>query len=279
MPSPVTQHPDDFDLLAYAGGKLRIRDRGPIEFHLADCGRCVARLDALLQYATPDPLLRRLREAGGPKAESDPTPLPGTAAAASWPALVRQLAAVGHPNLLMPQPADGPSPEPVPADGIDFHALACAENRPDVRRVCDYFRQAAAGLAAAHAKGVVHGDLKLADLRLYGRATVRVTGFLDARLRGGPPPEASGDVVALGRCFAALLTGRAYGTEHAATPSSGLDQTLPPEVYRVLIRLTSDDAAKRYATMAEAADDLASLVAPVGERRPWWRRALGPKAR
>ncbi len=277
MPSPATNHPDDFDLLAYAGGKLRARDRGPIEFHLADCGRCVTRLDALMKYATPDPLLKRLRAVGDPQAEADPTPVPGTPAAAAWPALVRQLAAVGHPNLLMPHPGDGTPPEPPPADGIDFHALACAQNRPEVRLVCDYFRQAAAGLAAAHAQGVVHGDLKLADLRLYSRATVRVTGFLDARLRDGPKPEASGDIVALGRCFAALLSGRAYGTGHAESPSAGLDQTLPPEVYRVLLRLTSADPAKRYATMAEAADDLASLVAPVGERRPWWRRVLGAK--
>ena len=275
MPSPATQHPDDFDLLAYAGGKLRARDRGPIEFHLADCGRCVTRLDALMKYATPDPLLRRLRSVGDAKAEADPTPVPGTVAAASWPALVQQLAAVGHPNLLMPHPADGPRPEPPPADGIDFHALACAQNRPDVRLVCDYFRQAAVGLAAAHAQGVVHGDLKLADLRLFGRATVRVTGFLDARLRAGPPPDPAGDLVALGRCFAALLSGRAYGTDHAESPSSGLDRTLPPDVFRVLLRLTAADPAKRYATMAEAADDLASLVAPAGERRPWWRRAFG----
>ena len=281
MPSPATQHPDDFDLLAYAGGKLRARDRDPIEFHLAACGRCVARLDALMMYATPDPLLRRLRSFGDSKAEAeaDPTPVPGSVAAESWPALVRQLAAVGHPNLLMPRPADrtgtGTGQEPPPADGIDFHALACAQNRPEVALVCDYFRQAAVGLAAAHAEGVVHGDLKLADLRLFGRATVRVTGFLDARVRAGPPPDPAGDIVALGRCFAALLSGRAYGTGHAESPSSGLDRTLPPEVFRVLSRLTAADPAKRYATMAEAAADLASLVAPAGERRPWWRRTFG----
>lgn len=255
MTTPLTHHPDDFDLLAYAGGKLRARDRGPIELHLTDCGRCVARLDALMRHATPDPLLQRLRSVGVPRPLADPTPVLGSAAA----------------------PPDS-APDAVFIESIDFHALACAENRPDVQAVCDYFRQAAACLAAAHAQGAVHGDLKLADLRLVGRATVRVTGLPEARQQTGPTPDPAGDIVALGRCFAALLTGRAYGTGHAATPSSGLDQTLPPEVYRVLFKLTATDPAKRYATMAEAADALASLIAPVGKARPWWQRVFGPLA-
>ena len=272
MPTPVTQHPDDFDLLAYAGGKLRTRERGPIEDHLADCGRCVARLDALLKCATPDPLLRRLRVAGESR-PADQTPLPGSLAAASWPEVVRQLAAVAHPNLLMPALAD-----PTPADGIDFHALACAENRPAVPTVCDYFRQAATGLAAAHARGVVHGDLRLADLVLFGQATVRVKGFERARLRNRPPPsDPTADIVALGRCFAALLTGRAYGTALETAPAAGLERSLPPDVYRVLRRFTSD-GPKRFATMAEVAKGLEALAPRTGKRPTWWQRRFGPAA-
>ena len=273
MPSPVTQHPDDFDLLAYAGGKLRTRDRGPVEDHLADCGRCVARLDSLLKYATPDPLLRRLRVAGESRPAADQTPLPGSLAAASWPEVARQLAAVVHPNVLMPAAIDG---DPAPADGIDLHALACAQNRPAVPTVCDYFGQAAAGLAAAHARGVVHGDLKLADLILFDQATVRVKGFERARLWNRPPPaDPAADLVALGRCFAALLTGRAYGTAVEVAPAASLEKSLPPDVFRVLSRF-STGSPKRFVTMAEAARAFAALASRAGARRTWWQRRFGP---
>ena len=346
MPADATRHPNDADLLAYAAGRLRARNRAPIEAHLTECDRCVGCLDVLLARDKPDPLLKRIRAVGGPKTVSDPTPFTGRPQAAlvlglsgvyrvappeftyelipgrrhvlagvvqqareqpggkvvtvtflspdptRTPAgrervveLLRQLYAVEHPNLLMPRSirlvGEAWGIVSDAADGIDFHALACAENRPGVDRVCDYVRQAAAGLAAAHARGVVHGDLKLSDLKLFDRATVRVMGFLTARLRSGPPPsDPAQDVLALGRCFAAMLSGRTYGKGQSAplSPARDLEKSLPPAVYQVLIRLTAEDPARRYPTMADAADALAKLVpTPVGQPRAFWRRlfALG----
>ena len=270
MPTRATKHPDDFDLVAYAGGKLRTRDRGPIEDHLADCAQCVTRLDALMRQAKPDPLLRRLRAAGGSNAVTDATPLPGSLAAESWPEVVRQLAAVAHPNLLMPQAAG--AAVALPPGGIDLHAVACAENRPAVAVVCDYARQAADGLAAAHARGVTHGDLRLADLLLFDQVTVRVTGFHRYRLWSGSPPAApAADIAALGRCFAALLSGRAYRAGLASSPEAGLEKSLPPDVYRVLSRFAAD-APKPFVTMAEVAAALAAISPPPGPRRAWWQR-------
>jgi len=340
MPANALSHPDDGDLLAYAAGRLRARLRVPVEAHLAECARCVGRLDALLTRAKPDPLLARLRLAGGAKSVTDATPFTG-GAAATWPlapapatpvaaaatyellpgvrqvrggvarqarqspgdsvvtvtfplpdaldspedrervaAQVRVLNAVAHPNVAMPRAlvrvGDAWGVVSDDADGIDLHALACADNRPGEALACDYVRQAARGLAAAHAAGVAHGDLKLADLLLFDRRTVRVAGFLAARLRPGPPPDPAADLPALGRCLAALLTGRASGAGLADAPPGYFARWHPQEVARVLGRLASDDPARRYATMADAADDLADL-APPPPRRPLWRRLFRPK--
>lgn len=272
MPPQTTQHPDDFDLLDYAGGKLRTRDRGPVEAHLADCTRCVTRLDALMRRAEPDPLLSRLRAARAATAVADPTPLPGSLTPSPWPEVVRQLAAVSHPNLLMPEV--GGRGEPAPA-GIDFHALACAENRPAVAVVCDYFRQAALGLAAAHAGGVPHGDLHLADFVLFDQATVRVTGFERSRVWAeSPPAPATADLAAFGRCFAALLSGRTYRTGLSSSPEAGLERSLPADVYRILARFSPDNA-KRFATMDAVAEALTALAD--GVRPTWWRRLFPAK--
>ena len=340
MPADVTRHPNDTDLLAYAAGRLRARDRAPIEAHLTECDPCVGRLDVLLARDKPDPLLKRIRAVGGPKTVSDPTPFTGGPRPAvvlglsgvhrvespeftyalmpgrrhvlagvvqqarehpggkvvtvTFPSpdptrtpagrervveLLRQLSAVEHPNLLMPRSirlvGEAWGIVSDDADGIDFHALACAENRPGVDRVCGYVHQAAAGLAAAHARGVVHGDLKLADLKLFDRATVRVAGFLTARLRADPPPsDPARDVLALGRCFAAMLSGRPYAKGQPASPYSpgaGVKKSLPPEVDRVLSRLTADDPAHRYANMAEAAEALAKLTS-TGRGKSFWHR-------
>ena len=274
MPPLTTQHPDDFDLLDYAGGKLRTRDRGPVEAHLTDCARCVTRLDALMRRAAPDPLLARLRAARGTAAVADPTPLPDTLTPSSWPDIVRQLAAVTHPNLSMPE-ASGVRGGVTPV-GIDFHALACAENRPAVATVCDYFRQAALGLAHAHARGVPHGDLRLADFVLFDQATVRVTGFDRARVWAeSPPGPVAADLAAFGRCFAALLSGRTYRTGLSSSPEEGLERSLPPDVYRVLARFSPDNP-KRFATMDAVA---AALTALTEAKRPtWWQRLFGPAA-
>lgn len=340
MPTDVTKHPGDVDLLAYAGGRLRVRYRVPIEAHLAECDQCVGRLDSLLARAKPDPLLKRIRAVGGARTVTDPTPftggllvlndvhraeqseftyelLPGgrhvlagvvhqarehpsgKIVSVTFPdpdpartpagrervvGIVRDLDAVEHPNVSMPR-----SVRPFgdvwgiisdDADGIDLHALACAQNRPGVGLVCDYFRQAAAGLAAAHARGVVHGDLKLADLMLIDRTTVRVTGFLTPRLRPVPPTaDAALDVLALGRGFASMLSGRTYGTSQSVplTPARDLEKSLPPAVYQVLMRLTDEDPVRRYPTMADTAEALAKLVpTPGGRRRTFWRRLFAP---
>ena len=166
-------------------------------------------------------------------------------------------------------------------DGWDLKDLIYREGPQSPERLVQIVLQALEGLAAAHARGVVHGDLKLSDLKLFDRDTVRVMGFLTARLRSGPPPsDPAQDVLALGRCFAAMLSGRTYGKGQSAplSPARDLEKSLPPAVYQVLIRLTAEDPARRYPTMADAADALAKLVpTPVGQPRAFWRRlfALG----
>ncbi|NCA11510.1 serine/threonine protein kinase, partial [bacterium] len=59
-------------------------------------------------------------------------------------------------------------------EGTDLHAKVKAEGPFDVREAADYIRQAAIGLHYAHEEGLVHRDVKPANLMLDKRGTIKV---------------------------------------------------------------------------------------------------------
>jgi serine/threonine-protein kinase len=163
-------------------------------------------------------------------------------------------------------------------DGEDLASLLRRIGRLPADKALEIARQLCAGLAAAHAKGVLHRDLKPANIMLDGRGQVVVTDFGLAGLvdqipgsdvRSGTPaymaPEqlegkevnAKSDVYSLGLVLYEIFTGkRAFSveslpelvrvrSESAPSKPSSLVKDLDPAVERVILRCLEPDPANR----------------------------------
>ena len=164
-------------------------------------------------------------------------------------------------------------------------------------------REIAAGLSAAHATGLVHRDMKPANVWLdadTGRARVLDFGLArkgdgtDAlteagKLQGTPaymapeqidglPTDARADLFALGAILYECATGRrAFPGEtitailkavatHTPAPPAAVNPSVPPELSALIMRLLAKNPAARPASAAEVGAALAGvpLTAPVG---------------
>ena len=122
-------------------------------------------------------------------------------------------------------------------DGEDLASLLRRIGRLPPDKALDIARQLCAGLAAAHAKGVLHRDLKPANIMLDGRGQVVITDFGLAgvaddirgpEVRSGTPaymaPEqlagkevtTRSDIYALGLVLYEVFTGKRAFAESAA---------------------------------------------------------------
>lgn len=169
-------------------------------------------------------------------------------------------------------------------------------------------RQIALGLAAAHAQGLVHRDVKPANILLHnGVERVVITDFGLARaiddasltqsgtIVGTPQymsPEqakgehvdARGDLFSLGSVLYFMLSGHSpfraettMGVLHRIVndtprPLQQTNADVPPWLEQIIARLLAKDPADRYATAAEVAELLekwlAHLQDPASEPRP-----------
>ncbi len=185
-------------------------------------------------------------------------------------------------------------------DGEDLASLLRRIGRLPADKALEIARQLCAGLAAAHAKGVLHRDLKPANIMLDGRGQVVVTDFGLAGLvdqipgsdvRSGTPaymaPEqlegkevnAKSDIYALGLVLYEIFTGkRAFSveslpelvrarSESAPSKPSTLVKDLDPAVERVILRCLEADPANRMSSAFSVAaalpggDPLAAALA------------------
>jgi alkyl hydroperoxide reductase subunit AhpC len=113
----------------------------------------------------------------------------------------RAAAALNHPNLCTIYAVDDSAGVPIISmEYIPGESLAkiARGGRPPMESLLSVARQIAAGMSAAHAEGIVHGDLKPENVMVTGDGLVKVLDFgLARRLRRGRPLEAD-DTVELG---------------------------------------------------------------------------------
>src|SRR5580704_14080349 len=172
-------------------------------------------------------------------------------------------------------------------DGEDLASLLRRIGRLPEDKALDIARQMCAGLAAAHAKGVLHRDLKPANIMLDGRGQVVITDFglagiadqiQGAEVRSGTPAYMSpeqlsgeavttrSDVYALGLVLYEVFTGKRAFAESAAklvahgdrTPSrpSSVVKDLDPIVEKVILRCLEAEPSARPATALAVAASL-----------------------
>jgi tetratricopeptide (TPR) repeat protein len=216
-----------------------------------------------------------------------------------------------------------PAREGRPASGTPLSADGTNESAAYCRNVARLGADAADALRHAHQQGVVHRDVKPANLMLdaagvvwvtdFGLATIQTgataltrTGDLIGTLRymspelaaaGRLPVDHRTDVYSLGATLYELLTLRppvpgeeagevlrALSHDVPVSPRR-LNRSIPPELETIVEKAMSKDAAQRYATAGEMAEDLARFVEdrPILARRPslaarsrmWARRHRG----
>jgi Tol biopolymer transport system component len=206
----------------------------------------------------------------------------------------RAASALDHPNLCTVYEIGRT------AEGQLYIAMPCYEGETLQRRlergplpVWQSFGialQVARGLASAHRHGIVHRDVKPANLMITSDGVVKVLDFGIAKLPhqaafrpslGTPaymsPEQARGgdvdmrsDVWSLGVVLYEMLTGRrppevdepgavAADLERMRTARGGRLK-LPPGTVAVLARMLARDAAARYADAGALLDDLAVLA-------------------
>ncbi|MFO0846010.1 MAG: serine/threonine-protein kinase [Gemmataceae bacterium] len=206
---------------------------------------------------------------------------------------------------LRQQPSPGAPAAETAANAASFTRQS-VDTRAFFRRVAELGVQAAEALEYAHQMGVVHRDVKPANLLLDGRGNLWVADFGLARIQSGPgvttpgdlvgtlrymsPEQAAGqpvidprsDVYSLGVTLYELLTRRpAFDgrdrreclrqvLEEEATPPRRLNPALPAELETVVLKAMAKRPEDRYAGAREFADDLRRFLddRPVQARPP-----------
>jgi serine/threonine protein kinase len=223
----------------------------------------------------------------------------------------RAAAALDHPNIVRAFDVDHEGDvhylvmEYV--EGRDLRVLVEGDGPLDFRTAAEYIRQAAEGLAHAHAAGLVHRDMKPANLLIDARGVVKVLDLGLARFADDPDasltqqfdekvlgtvdymsPEQAldshrtdgrADIYSLGCTLYFALTG------HPPFPSGTLAQRvmlhqtgepealskkrpdISPALVAICRRMMAKSPAARYQSASEVSAALAAWLAG-GERRP-----------
>jgi serine/threonine protein kinase len=198
------------------------------------------------------------------------------------------------------------TPHASTAVAMELSTQRAARSPEFYRTMAGLMVQAAEALEHAHQFGVIHRDVKPANLLLDGRGHIWVTDFglaqfhtsraltrtgeLLGTLRYMSPEQAGGqhvpidprtDVYSLGATFYELLTLEPLfdGADHRRLlrqiledeprPPRAVDSSIPAELETVVLKAVSKLPAERYATAQQFADDLRRFLdnRPVQARR------------
>jgi len=174
-------------------------------------------------------------------------------------------------------------------EGQDLQSLAEKSGRLPLAESLAYVRQTAEGLAHAHERGVMHGDLKPSNLVLDESGTVKILDIGQARLAEGPlapadkddtvetaslaaaiyrAPEQRGqirtidqrsDVYSLGSVLCYFLSGKAAPDATAAEKQLQQIAKLPESLVRLCRQMMADQPEDRPATMQDVLAELAAI--------------------
>jgi serine/threonine-protein kinase len=206
---------------------------------------------------------------------------------------------LSHPNIVTIYDAGE-------ADGVAYIAMECLEG-PSLRQILDdhpplavsrsleIAAQVARGLAYAHEHGVVHSDVKPANVILVNGRRPKITDFGIARVAGVHSGELIGspkymspeqvrgealdgrtDVFSLGTVLYELLTGKQPFTgedvpsivnavlTHEPPPPSTLNPRVTPEVDRIVARMLAKRVGDRYTSARRVMRHLGELAESLG---------------
>ncbi|HTX10600.1 MAG TPA: protein kinase [Solirubrobacteraceae bacterium] len=201
--------------------------------------------------------------------------------------------------------ADGPTRYIVMeyVEGQDLAAILREERPLEPTRAADIAEQVAGTLAAAHAAGIVHRDIKPGNIMVTPEGRAKVLDFGIARTSDGvsltqtasvlgtapymspeqamgQPADARSDIYSLGCVLYEMLTGKppfmgdlpaAVLHQHvrvAPKPPSALNPDVPPALDALVLEMLAKSPADRPQTAAEVRDRLATLESATEATKP-----------
>lgn len=208
------------------------------------------------------------------------------------------LARLNHPNVVRVWDFDEVAPAPYLVlewvEGPSLEELIRRAGRLSAAQAVSVARQTAAALEEAQRAGVVHRDVKPANILLTPSRDVKLADLGTAAMAGRPaaaagtcaymapeafrgsPPDSRSDQYSLGATLYQMLTGRVpfdgdtaleVMTQHAErrpAPPDRLVPGLPPAASAATLKALSKDPADRFGSYAEFA---AALTAPAEGNR------------
>jgi serine/threonine protein kinase len=218
----------------------------------------------------------------------------------------RAIAALDHPNIVQAYSVDNEMDRYFIVmefvDGDDLQRLVEASGPLEIDRAANYIRQAAEGLAHAHARNLVHCDIKPSNLLVNNLGVVKILDLGLARLNQSNEPRGEGepvlgtvdymspeqgvggsdfdhraDIYSLGCTLYFLLTGHPPFPEGTLLQRIAKHQTQEPrdilaerpgtpvKLAEICRRMMAKQPSNRYQSMQEVSAALAPLLGGNGK--------------